>query len=502
MKGLCTLACGFCLSAVVAATAPSCGWNGETADWMKFLPDGVALAEIMMPASHDGAMIEGCGKSISWLSNDAIPLFINQAVTVGEQFAAGSRYVELRPMFGDDNELYSSHCTYVKILKASFGGTGESFVQVFREAKSFLAAHPSEVVFFNIWRWSYAYGGDAKMETKIRTAVKDLMDRDEFKSMFYRWTGASGDCPSVNAIRLGDVRGKVIAIWEDTTPDAANGIWGHQDVGPAAPGRLAVSRRGSDTDNVDNLVKDQLSIWAGCKDWDPVELAYAASFELTWQFSLFDLKNSNLKLSKKANPRLKDFLSTGVAAYGKGMLIYTDYVTADTACEIIAYNFPLPASGGGALPLPPRPRCLTAAGWASLQERFEDFGIGTERVWDLADWVERKAGGEARLLGSEYLRASFDLGVAPMDDDTTVTLVDVAGGTGSGFSFRIRVDGGEFVCAPAERLAPYIRVVDSLGGDWRVVDVNRLKVEETGEVIISRKSSLPIEFVRLSLPTD
>ena len=509
--------CGVLLVSIEALVAPSAraetarqGWKGETADWMKFLPDETPLARIMMPASHDGAMVEGRCTSISSTLDGYAQLFINQSLTVGEQLEAGSRYVELRPYFHKD-EVCSSHCTFVNVwlVKAAIGGVGESFSTVFSEVRAFLEANRSEVVFLNIWRWGYAYGGDAKKEQEIRRAVRELMNRDEFRDMFYRWPGDTNDCPSVNALRLADVRGKVIAICEDTDPDVVNGIWGHTDTASETSGRLAIRRRGSDTEDVNFLITDQLSVWKECEGIDPVDLAYAASFELTWQFSLKDLGNSNLELSKKANPCLSTFLEEGVSAYGKGMAIYTDYVTADTARTIIAYNFPVPSgtNGGGWLPLPPRPDRLSAADWAALQGRFAELGVGEQRIWDVADWVNGKVSAGDGLLSSKYLRASFDLDVPPIDEGAEVRFSETACDAAGGFSFRIRIDRSdrqdhEFVTVPAERIAPYVLVSEESPLDWRPVDADRLSVDADGRVTIMRQAGRTSGFVRLLLPED
>lgn len=331
MKSILSLAC-----AVFAATGSfAADWAGETADWMKFIPDETPLARIMMPSSHDAGMVEGYEDNIFPVPKLFKGLFLNQNLTVGQQLAAGSRNLDLRPWFVK-KKLYTCHCTHVDKLKVTAGGTGMSFEQIFDETKAFLAANPTETVFFEFSKWSY--GNDADMDAKTRAAVKALMDSEAYASMFYRWTGDAQSCPSVNAMPLGNVRGKVIAIWDDTEPAVAEGIWGESD-GPAQPGCIATCANWSNTEDVEELVENQLTTWAMCRGCDPTEIAFSSSWHLAWQFDLLDLANTNRKLADMSNPLTRGFLAAGVAANGKAMFIGFDYVSADLCRQIIAYNF-------------------------------------------------------------------------------------------------------------------------------------------------------------------
>ena len=322
------LTCAACAALAVRGAE----WAGETADWMKFVPDGTPLARIMMPGAHDAAMVEGYERQITIVPKILKGLFLNQDLTIGQQLAAGVRCFDLRPYVTSDGTVYSCHCTYVDELKLLVGGAGEGFRQIFGEAQAFLAANPSETVIFDFSKWSY--DGNAATDTKTRAAVKALME--EFGAIFY--VRSADGCPSVNALPLGDVRGKVIAVWDETEPDVENGIWGKGGF-PARAGCLATSGGWSNTLDLDYLKENQRQKWDAVRGEDPTEHAFLLAWQLTWQFDLLDIADSNRKLAAKANPLLKDFLAEGVAANGKAMIVNADYVSADLSRQIIAYNF-------------------------------------------------------------------------------------------------------------------------------------------------------------------
>lgn len=309
-------------------------WAGETADWMKFVPDGTALGNITMPASHDSAMVDGLCQAICPLPQAFEGLFANQDLTIGQQLVAGARCFDLRPWFVAD-ELRSSHTTFVDELGFAAGGTGLSFRRIFEETAEFLAAHPSEVVFFGISKWGYGF--DEATGNRQRTIVRSLMN--EFGAVIYRWSG-EGSCPGINAIRLSDdIRGKLICLWSDSDCDPRNGIWGYGGR-PAANGKLAQTGHWSNTRDINYLLENQLEQWATCQGADPVEFAFSPSWQLTWQFDLLDLADSNRKLANIANPKLPGFLAEGLRrGYPKPMFVQTDYVNADTSRAIISYNF-------------------------------------------------------------------------------------------------------------------------------------------------------------------
>lgn len=341
-----------CALCVLCATAGSVFaneepvWRGETADWMKFVPDERPLAGIMMPSSHDAAMVEGCCKAILPLPNGFRGLFINQGLSIRGQLEAGSRRFDLRPYFRGD-ELVSCHVTYVDELQRVVGGTGVSFARIFADTRDFLAEHPTETVFFDISKWSY--GGDDATDAKTRAAVREMMESEDYRDMFYRWSGAMAGCPSVNALRIGadGVRGKVVCLWDQTAADPANGVWGWSG-SPAKSGCLSLLGRWSDTKDIGYLMEDQLATWAKCRGVQPTAQAYAASWQLTWQFDLLDLANSNDKMTRQVHPCLPAFLKEGVAANGRAMFIGMDYVDPLSCAVVIACNF----GPGGEIDLP------------------------------------------------------------------------------------------------------------------------------------------------------
>ena len=329
-------------------------WPGETAKWMADLPDDVPLGRILMPGSHDAGMVEG-------YASHAIPaglgidgLFINHDLTIGEQLAAGSRWFDLRPEL-HDGVLLSTHRTdndlARKYLGGAVGGCGESYSQIFSEAVEFLKANPSETVVFDIGPWCQTDDDDEAARCKA-AVLKMMSDFDAANGggLFFRWTG-QGACPSGNALPLGAVRGRIIAILADTAADPANGVFSKAG-SPGQSGTFHSTGGYANSDDLATMRADQLAKWARCAadHPDPTRCDYSMSWQLTWQFSLADLGGSNRKLSSLANPHLGAVLKEGVARYGYPYgRINMDYLSAALARKVIAYNFNGFAAEGAAV---------------------------------------------------------------------------------------------------------------------------------------------------------
>ena len=344
------------IAAVVALRASAGGmlaWTGDTMKWMAEIPDDTLVGGLTIPCSHDSGMVEGCASYVTPSGIGIEGLFLNQDLTVGDQLAAGARWIELRPEL-HDGELLCFHRTSNDVTERLFGGgvggCGLSFRRVFAETAEFLGANPSETVIFEF--------STSKMKERSGD-VKALMA--EFDGLFYKWT-SKDPCPSANALPLGAVRGKVIAVLRWTEPDPANGVWGEIEDGDTAPGYLSVTGSSAGCVDFATMRRTQLEQWEALKDLDPAKSAMWMPFVLTWEFDLFDLGNSNRKLAEQANPHLDAFLREGVARFGKKPgYVNLDYLTPALCRTLIAYNFPddwtahpLNPSGDGAFVAPAR----------------------------------------------------------------------------------------------------------------------------------------------------
>jgi len=155
-------------------------------NWMATLPDSLTLAQITLPGTHDCAADEHTGGVPSGSHWDVVC----QDFSFPNQLKLGVRWFDVR--YDDiDNRLH--HYDYV---------LSRSLDDIIRDARDFLADHPSEVVVFLIKK---EYGGstDGTFSNKVASVLNGYSD-----DLFYMEN---------NLPTLGEVRGKIVICTHDNS---------------------------------------------------------------------------------------------------------------------------------------------------------------------------------------------------------------------------------------------------------------------------------------------
>ena len=197
-----------------------------SADWMKALPDDMALSDVVLPGTHDSAT-----------KNVQLAYFSKcQALTIGEQLDAGFRYLDIR--LGASGEQLKLMHGFTNCTTSGFPWAGTLLLDdVLSDCYAFLSAHPTETIVFAV---KHEHGSETpeRFEALLSSYIEKNPDA---------WL-LSDRIPTV-----GESRGKIVLTrhYEDKSmPVPTLGLpcyWqtqnGHDDVTPNA----AVHRNGSYT---------------------------------------------------------------------------------------------------------------------------------------------------------------------------------------------------------------------------------------------------------------
>lgn len=160
-------------------------------DWMSRLPNHIFVSQVSLPGSHDAAT--GNGVSLSMFSQC-------QDLTVDQQWAAGIRAFDLRPIVKGDH-LHINH---------GVAETNLRFDDALYLLRDSLIAHPTE---FAVVHMLYADGYSDDKDT-YAPMLKELLGRDDLKDYLVNFK---------RGLTVGDVRGKILILSReqyDTAPYA------------------------------------------------------------------------------------------------------------------------------------------------------------------------------------------------------------------------------------------------------------------------------------------
>ena len=132
--------------------------------WMRHVNPALQINQLVLPGTHDSGTADLSAKSRVTADASAaiakaavvVPGLIAgwsraQSVDVAGQLRRGIRYLDLRLCGGSDvDSMYTCHAM-----------TGEKFTDVVEQVKSFVSAHPSELVIMDMNHWYPASGTDA-----------------------------------------------------------------------------------------------------------------------------------------------------------------------------------------------------------------------------------------------------------------------------------------------------------------------------------------------------
>ena len=181
----CVLLCIVIVAASMAGVA-SKALDNQSPDeflnrWMSYVADDTLLKNVVIPGSHDAGTAE-----MMWAAR-------TQDKSIKQQLQCGVRYFDIRVQFKDGD-------TFI------FHGpiSGEKFEPIIDDVKEFLQNNPSETLILDFQHFK---GGEQVME-KVEGALCDkiaefLIVNDSEKS----------DVEFVNALTLGETRGRAIVFW-------------------------------------------------------------------------------------------------------------------------------------------------------------------------------------------------------------------------------------------------------------------------------------------------
>ena len=276
----------------------------EPPGWMSTLPDGVNLAALTIPGTHDTmAMYEPIAAVAK-----------TQTLSLDEQYAVGVRYVDIRC-----RDINDSFAIYHGIIDEQ-----ATFDDVLATTFAFLDAHPTETIVMSVKEESTKDNTTQNFETTFNTYLAKRPDG---------WY--LGD--SVPA--LGDVRGKIVLLRRFAATAAPLGIdasaWADNTT-------FMLSSTGATLDIEDNYtVDDPATKWgditalfdaARAPDPDTWYLAYTSGYE-----TVSGLPNIT-NVSDAINPMLDALLADPANAGAHLGTLAIDMVTEERVAAVIALD--------------------------------------------------------------------------------------------------------------------------------------------------------------------
>lgn len=300
------------------------------ANWMRDLrraKPGVRLNAITMPGSHDAGMYRGADTAQT------------QALTIGEQLTAGSRYFDLR-ISDDGGGLWTYH-------GPAYGG---SLPDILADVRDFVDAHSDEIVFLK-FRSDDASDQEATVDL-VKDTLGDRLYKNDAETM-----------PNIARQTLDNLhkKGQVVAAFHQDYPGRlikrVEGTWRYTDFGNEDTGAFTAgtARRGglcvydcySNVNEFDLMGPQQYARWDKY-GWQKSDDSYGKQylFLLSWTLTGKGLAILDLELlSRTANPRLPKALHQMAAAVAKNPtkkqmpnIVYVDYVDAHLCRSIIDMN--------------------------------------------------------------------------------------------------------------------------------------------------------------------
>ena len=183
-----------------------------SADWMEDADDSLLLSDMVIPGTHDSAT-KYC--QLAFITKC-------QGLTIGDQLAAGFRYLDIR--LGDDGQGHLE--LYHGFTHAKTGAFGDNLTleAVLADCYTFLSAHPTETVIFCV-KQEHGDASVAEFQRLLDAAIREKPER---------WL-LTDTIPT-----LGEARGKLVLMrrYEDEAGLGADAgipaLWadqgGHADV--------------------------------------------------------------------------------------------------------------------------------------------------------------------------------------------------------------------------------------------------------------------------------
>lgn len=289
----------------------------DTRNWLGELPDTTKLSDIVMPGSHDAGM----SKTEHCTIPGSSPLVKTQALNIGDQANAGSRYFDIRVDY-DHDELVTYHRS-----DGGIGCNGQTIDEIFKQAIAFLGEWEDE---FLIFKFSHIRA-DRNDQDKIMQKLNDLILKSKNQNAMYK--NASGSVLIPN-LTLGDVRGKIIAVFDYADyVDTTEGKFRYHN-GSSNSSNLTVYDDYANTPNLSDMIADQqkkLNEYGG--------LGQEHLFLLSWTLTGGPIPiNINAAAAYQALP---DFLYDQIVTKGgnRPNIVYLDFIEPNAMQVVLQYNF-------------------------------------------------------------------------------------------------------------------------------------------------------------------
>ncbi len=157
--------------------------------WQSYIKDDALLKSVIIPGSHDAGTA-----GMPWFS-------VTQDRNIAEQLACGTRYFDLRiKMKNGECRIYHgpSYSLYLK--------------DILRDIRDFLDANPSESLILDVHKFG---NGEAKVKTV------EMLD-EYLTGKLVTNTTDKGELEFIEALTLGETRGKCVLIWGDVDEYSLN----------------------------------------------------------------------------------------------------------------------------------------------------------------------------------------------------------------------------------------------------------------------------------------
>ncbi|EUK18805.1 PI-PLC domain-containing protein [Commensalibacter papalotli (ex Servin-Garciduenas et al. 2014)] len=335
--------------------------------WMKRLPNGTILNNIMMPGSHDAGMSEIHNSTLNIFGFEPIANIAGRTKTqefgIEDQLLLGARYFDIRIDYDGLTSWTAEMVTYHrggnKYTTDFPGANGQNLKTIMEQAKAFLELCPSEVVIFKISHirnykilgyevpWHYS-------EDEIKYHLDQFLN--DYSDIFYKGK-------NVNLVKqpLSELQGKLIIAYdydsyihceEEEGGDLGNCVntkvnvidpakgrfrYKDSDGGAVQDSNFSVYDKYSETDIYETMSDNQIEKW---NKYGGLGKDYL--FLLSWTLTGVSLSSKFIiDLAKIANDKLPTVLYDRIIKQGqsKPNIVYLDFLNEKIIDTIISYNF-------------------------------------------------------------------------------------------------------------------------------------------------------------------
>lgn len=265
-------------------------WSYDLSKWMSDLPDGTAIKNICLPASHDSGMANGhmdsWGSFLRFISG-SVRTYKTQHYAIGGQLQVGCRMFDLRFRRDADGSFRTFHAMSTGCV---MGMMGESLKSILDSTEAFLKENDREFVIFQLSHWDEANG---LTPAETQAGVLAFICAHPIFNRLYKCESTDPMAwPILNDIPLKDVRGKVLLLIDDLpdtykATDPSRGVWRvvASSDGNASPraGYFVCHDDYANKDDFDAMRSDQQKKWKTTSEKGETGLPFCLDWTLTAQ---------------------------------------------------------------------------------------------------------------------------------------------------------------------------------------------------------------------------